>query len=262
MRILARPSLLPLMVALALLVPAPQVLARSTSLLPGAQVSYDFKTSLRYPLPNGTFYQAHDNRFTVDVKSVDESVVPGIIGYVETFTLYNDTAVDQSINGTTPFFDPYDNRTYAGNIGFYPFTYTDVASGSRTNLPVSISVRTPEGGTLTNINMVNVTVTRTSTRINVVVAVGFGQHVQPSFMEMSYDESTGVLLHGSANFSIGLTTRGFTYDLLSYTPGTPTPFPLVGYIMIGVFMVIAVAAAADWTLRGRRGRKKFKGVSR
>lgn len=245
-----------------------QVEGSKAGIIAGAQVTYDYKMSVGYLLPNNTYYmKTGDNRFTVNVLSIDNSHPPGIIGYVETFTLYNDTTVNESVNGTTPFFDPYDNMTYVGNIGFYPFMYTDVPTGSSANIPVSLTLQVQSNTSITNVNRINVTVSRASRQIIVNITMESGPQLPPSYTYLSYNASNGVLLYGKTDFTLLGADRGFVYTLSSYTPGSNTQgglplFPLIDYLAFGSFAGLAIVGITRLFFRDKRRGKRFKGVKR
>jgi hypothetical protein len=247
--------------------PVARVNASTPGITGGAEVTFDYRTSLGYPLPNGSYYlQTHDNQFTVNVASVDNSYPPGIITYKETFTLYNDTTVDQSVSGTTPFFDPYDNKTYVGSIGFYPFAYTDIAAGSIDNIPVSLAINGPTNVTSTTVNRINATVSRSGVNIIVNITVRSGSQLPLSHTNLNYNATNGVLLYGETDYALLGTDRRFVYTLSSYTPGSGAgdifTSSLGGYLTVGAFAAFAVVGISVLFFRGKHKGKKFKGVKR
>lgn len=100
----------------------------------GDRVTYDYTQTLVEPLPNGTTYrQAYVSRLTLDVLSVSNSGIPVSVDYTLGYTTYHNVTVTQTSSqgslNSTYLFDPYDNETYLGALGFFPFIYTDVAVG-------------------------------------------------------------------------------------------------------------------------------------
>ncbi|MGD0146892.1 MAG: hypothetical protein ABSB53_08615, partial [Nitrososphaerales archaeon] len=117
--------------AILLLTLAPGVaVARTMGISAGVSVVFSYQILTTYKTPNGNYTTTIDNQFTVDILEVNAS--RGEVWYTESINVFNSTTqtTGTPVSNTTTIFDPYDNESYLGNIGFYPFTYTDLLPGT------------------------------------------------------------------------------------------------------------------------------------
>jgi hypothetical protein len=225
----------------------------------GDTVSYTFNRTTSYPTPNGFHVNSSDNAFTVQILSVDNSKPPGQMGILETFSEYQNKTVTSNNTASviTPFFDPYDNASYVGALGFFPFTYTDVQAGSarlQFGLPVANS-----SSSINEAHDVNVTVTRTASTIVVNFTEKSGA-LPPSYNYIVYRSSDGVMTFGETKGTLFGETTVFDYYFVSLTKSTaPSNLPLLGYVFIGAFVAVGLFAVGSW-MRGRMKpkRREFK----
>ena len=245
-----------------LLVGLPAVQAVSTSVRPssigvqaGITITYDYVTTEGYPLPNGSStHSAEDSGFNIAVNSINGSAYPGVFTYTETFTKYNNATTMQAATGSTYIFNPYDNVTYLGALGFYPLIYTDVQSGTVERLKLVGSAITANG-TQRASQTVNASIGRSGDTIEVNYTETFAGNAL-TYNTLSFNATTGVLVHGASLVDFAFTERGFIYTLLSVQKSSnSTPWWLL--LLPLVFVVVIVAAVVDWgqhRLR-RRGKK-------
>lgn len=232
-----------------------EVHASSTGVQAGTTINYDYLTTLGYPLPNGSsVHYAQDSSFSIAVESINGSSSPKSFTYVETFTKYDNTATSQVASGSTYFFDPYDNVSYFGALGFYPLIYTDVPSGTVEGLKLVASATT-SNGTQRASQSVNASIGRSGGIIEVNYTETFAG-TSLAFNSLVYNATNGVLTHGETYVDFAYTTRGFIYTMLSIQT-TSTPIPLLLWLVPTAFAVVFVAALVDWGRRRmRRGGKK------
>ena len=247
---------------------APASFASTTFVRTGDRVTFNYSQALVEPLPNGSIYrQAYLSEFSIDVLGVSTSTVPGVITYTLSYSTYQNstvttTSVTASVNQTY-IFDPYDNMSYLGGLGFYPFIYTDVATGTKTQMPVTQLITGAPNGTITGTNRINVTVTRPSPYIDVNFTSKPGANTAPSDTFLRFNATNGVLLYGITKAQLLSFERDFTFTLDSYVQGPAPSIPLTLYLVGGSFAVVAIIAVADWAgllrRRTRTKRKEWKG---
>jgi len=237
-------------VALLLLVPTARGAAGGVQ--SGDVATYEYTQSLVNHLPNGSQYvQSYVSQFQVLVVSVNETGSPGVIGYVITFSeSMNVTTSQEGGVNFTEFFDPYDNQTYLGAIGFYPFIHPDLQAGSTRNLPVTMELTQGPNGTVRETTSVNVTVSRSGGYVTVNYTARSGSALQPSATFLKYNATDGVMDYGTTRVSLAGIDRDFTFDLQSYTQAPSPGIPVLAYVIAGSFITLAVVFAAD-RLRGR-----------
>ena len=222
----------------------------------GDSATYAYTQALVNHLPNGTAYtQSYVSEFEVLVVSVNDTVRPGVIGYIVSFTeAMNRTTSQAGGVNFTDFFDPYDNETYLGAIGFYPFIHTDLQPGSRNGLPVTVAITQGPNGTVTETNTVDVTVTRAGGFLTVNYTARAGTALQPSSTLLEYNATNGVLNYGTTRVLLAGIERDFTFSLESYTTAEPPGVPLLAYAIGGSFVLLAAVFVID-RLRGLRRRR-------
>ncbi len=253
---------------LLLLATVPPSYASTTPVRTGDRVTYNYSQALLEPLPNGTTYrQAYVSKFSIDILSVATSSVPGVIGYTLSYESYQNatvtqTAVTGGVNSTF-IFDPYDNQTYLGELGFYPFIYTDVASGSMKGLVVHQSITQGPSGTISGRNQINVTVTRPNSFIDVNFTAKSGTSTSPSTTFLRFNATSGVLVYGITKVNLLSLERDFIFQLDAYVQGPAPSIPVLAYVILGSFVAVVVLALLDragvFNRRGRVKRKEWKG---
>ena len=251
----------------AFLLAVPPSLTLTAGIHAGDLAAFEYVQSLITPLPNGTTsVQSYESRFTVLVVSINDTRPPGVISYVIAYSESMNTTTSRTggVN-FTDFFDPYDNQTYLGAIGFYPFVHPDLQPGSRENLPVTVAITQGPNGTVRETSTVNVTVGRTPTYAVVNYTARAGSALPPSTTLLKYNATDGVLAYGVTKVPLGEggIERDFTFRLESFTPARSPGFPLIGYAIGGSFAALAAVFVAD-RLRGRlrHGRTRKGGRGR
>jgi hypothetical protein len=189
------------------------------------------------------------------------------IGYVE-YTLRQDLIVNGAINATatlnnfTAIFNPFVNSTYLGNLGFSAFTYVNLPNGTK-NFPLTVSVAAPppwaRANATTPAQNMTASVVRTSKAIDVSYADVLSPGAAP-FAEaaMTFDPVSGVLTRLAVNTYIAGATKDFRYTLLSFRLITSPNYSLVGYIALGIVIVVVAAAVVSRPSRSKRKINKMR----
>ncbi|MGD0395402.1 MAG: hypothetical protein ABSB26_00645 [Nitrososphaerales archaeon] len=206
------------------------------------------------------------NQFTLDVLSVDTSAPVGEIGFRETLTIFNATTLGNPgvAKNTTAIFDPYDNDSYLALAGFYPFTYSNLATGSATDLEVDVPLAGGPGlnssGTVPA--SVNTTVTRSPGVILVKCVVKSDPKETPWHMGWRYNATTGLLINGTIEAAFFQTPRVLTYRLLGQSHSTPLDLSFAPYVAIAAAVLLVVYAAVKGKSRqekkAERMRRRFR----
>ena len=245
-----------------LIIPGP-VVANSVGFSTGDSLVFSYERYTTYATPNGNQTFISMNQFTVFINSINTTAKGGgVVGYSETIQEFNNSAVTNSTayENFTTIFDPYDNSSYLGNIGFYPFTYTDLTAGSVGNLGINVTTSgIPVGNgseSVSSIQRVNVTVARGPGLIYVnLTTIGYtGEH--PSQWAMQFNSTTGVLEYGKTTVNLISDIEGiYTYHLLSYIHQSPPAYQAyIPYIIVGAIVVVIVVSA----LAGRKSERQKK----
>jgi hypothetical protein len=234
--------------------------------VPNEKFVYSYTIFTTFETPNGNQSSTEDNTFTLGVLSTGDAEGVGAVAYSETITEVNGTyaSTPSAIENTTAVFDPYNNETYLGNIGFYPFTYTDLGAGSAEDLPVSLTITgTPEGD-VTGAQQVNATVARASGVIDVNFTIFTSAGTPPSLTVMRYNATNGVLIQGTTYTNFFSTEKNFIYELVSSTRAPTGIFntDVQVFIVSGLIVVVAVVAVWRITSTREKGRKKFASARR
>ncbi len=257
-----RTSVIAITLAVLLIVPG-SAAGRTIGLAAGDSADFSYKVYIVTSVSDigGVITYANalnfESQFTVNIVSVNMSSAIGDVGYRETVTEVNGTAVTATASAgynLTAIFDPYNNNTYLAQIGFWPFAYTDLAAGNATDLPVSLIL---SGGNITTpqkvVNRVNVTVFRNPGSIEANFTVS-APGSQPWWGLMQYNTTTGLLYNGTIRATAFGTTRLFTYQLLAYNHPTPLNLSFVPYV---VFVPIIIVIAF-YVLVNRKSHKQQK----
>jgi hypothetical protein len=228
-----------------LLAPGP-ALGRTTGLRPGYTAVYSYKIDTTYVTPFGNVTNTFYNEFTINIESVDTEANVGEVGYTLTVTIANSTevATDNVVSNFTTIFDPYDNRTYVGNIGFLPFVYTDLQAGPVRNLGVKWT--TPSyvnGSVVKEPGFIDVNFTIMSD-----LSGNYSSRVAKEALR--FNASTGLLESGYGAANIYSTVwRYGNYKLLSYTHQAGFS---VDPMIVAIALGIVAAALVVMVVVGRR----------
>lgn len=219
----------------------------------GDSMAFSYQIYTTYETPNGNVTNIQNNNFTVNIISVNQSAPHGEVGYTISVSEYNNTIeTNSSLTSPSPenfttVFNPYDNLSYLGNIGFWPFTYTDLKVGSVHNLGVNTVVtNVPSGNatlTLKTTQYFNATVARSPGQIDVnLTQIAYsGSHLTAYVVR--FNSTTGVLEYSKETTNlIGTIEKIFTYTLIRYTRPTPLNLWFAPYLAVAVVAVIAVLA--------------------
>jgi hypothetical protein len=204
----------------------------------------------------------------VSIVSVNLSASLGEFGY--TFTMLNINGTNQTasagpaaVNFTT-IFDPYNNLTYTGSIGFWPVIYTDVRAGSVKDVELNQTYTAPNpsgSGTMTYnaVQYFNATVTRANGIIDV------NMHILPllesnqtgSGLMMNFSATTGVLERMVDKVNVlSPIEEILTYNLVSFTQPASLNLSFVPYVLVAA--VVAVVAFELARRKPKAERKKAK----
>jgi len=229
---------------LILLFASPAAEARSSGLSRGDTLVFQYVIRTSFSTPNGNTTNVSVNQFSVNVLSINLSAPLGEVGYSETVTEFNNTQVStpSAVQNFTTIFDPYNNDTYIGNIGFYPFTYTDIRPGSTHGLNISLTITGSPAGNILGMQTVNASVTRSPSAIGINFTIQTSGAAPPSQNVMTFDATTGVLEHGVTYTHFFNVEKDFTYSLVSYAKGNPSSQDLIPYFLIGVAAVVVACA--------------------
>ena len=213
------------------------------------------------------------NLFTLDVLYLNRTGTIDAFAYRETIPVFNSSTLSTARVGQnlSAVFNPYDNNTYTGKLGFYPFTYTNLPSGSVRNLNVTVALLNYPGfnGTIQVTSKVNATVTRDPRYIYVNCIVAYPE-VKPFYMAMKYNATTGILYNMTVRASYLGTPQILTYQMSAYDHVAPTttllsyftnPYVFAG-IVVAVFAILVVYEAmhrkTGKAARAEHLKKRFK----
>ncbi|QQG49488.1 MAG: hypothetical protein HY247_04100 [archaeon] len=242
---------------------------RTMGIHPGdsAVFSYQLDTITEEPVGNTVVNHTDTviNQFVVSILSINTTKSIGEVGYRESVNVFNSTTAETPsiAQNLTAIFDPRDNRTYLGKIGFYPFTYIDLPAGSVYNLKVYVTIAGIPGspGSHTSVQLVNATVTRSLGTIDVRFTVIWDPKGRPWSADMQFSPVTGLLENGTLSAYFFQTTRVFTYHLVSYQKYAPIDYTLVGYVGIaalgGVLVYAVLTRKSSSEKKVERVRRKF-----
>jgi hypothetical protein len=249
-----RSSFLALLLLGLLLLPSP-ALARTAGVSASDSVVFDYTIFTTYATPNGNQSSTWLNQMSISIDSVSTSSALGEIQYTETINILNGTSVESpsAVSNVTAIFDPYDNRTYLGTIGFYPFTYTDLATGSAENLSVTLTITGTGTGDITGTQHVSSMVAKAPGYILINFTISSGSELPPALTVMRYNATTGVLIKGVTYTHYFGIEKIFTYDLVSYHH---VPSPDYTFVYFGLAAIIAIVAVVAILRRpSKRNRK-------
>lgn len=236
-----------------------------------AVYSYDILTT--YELVNGQNITESNlmNQFTLGIIALNTTL--GVVEYSDTVNVFNSTTLTSGVYATTgttetiapavnitTIFNPYNNDTYLGNIGFDPFTYTDIWNGTVKNLHLSAHA---SGLGYTSIivapQLVSASVLRTPESIDITFnQVAYEQPKNATFhTAMVFSPTTGMLLTGVTRGVLYGYTKVFTYRLLSFSTPPASYSYLLWDALLAIMAAIVVAVAAhEVSARGTRHERK------
>ena len=256
-----RGRLLGIAVVALLLLPGP-ALAKTVGFSVGDSMVFSYERLSTYATPNGNVTSVSMNQFTVVITSINASAPHGEVGYTETIQEFNNTVQTTSslYQNFTTVFDPYDNDTYLGNIGFYPFTYADLPDGSANNLGINVTltdVPIGNGSVVSSVQRINATVARSAGSIDVnLTTIGYTGE-EPSHWDMRFNSTTGILEYGRTTVNVISDIEGiYTYNLVSYTHHSSQNLSFLPYLAIAVVVVIAVVLVAQAVVGRKSPREK------
>jgi hypothetical protein len=245
----------------AILTLAMPVQARALAISPGDSLVYSYSILTTYATPNGNVSNTFTSQEQISILKVNTSAPLGEVGYTETLLNFNGTQETTSTSSSnfTTIFDPYNNLTYLGNIGFWPFIYTDVQAGSRRNLEISASYNNSTVTYHAN-QYVNASVARASGIIGVNVtllpSLARNSTAHPAIFRMHYNATTGVLKDYVEYANIfSIYEKIFTYRLVSYIHPAPPSYWFVTYVVVGAIAVVAAVA-----ILGRKSAAERRGA--
>jgi len=263
-----RSSLIAVSFAILLLAPGP-ALAVTATVAAGESAVYSYTILTTNKGPGGVnVTTSMPNQETVTVDNVSSAGNTEVVGYTLTVTEANGTTLNPPLVGTnyTSIFDPYNNLTYFAQpwIGFYPFTYPDLAPGFE-SIRLNITVTNVPGGSGTGtasvIDLVNATVTRSPGSIDVnftAVPQHYSGQAGRGLFVMKFDPVTGWLDSMTLTANALGVEKIFTYRLLSYTLSKPAP-NYSSYVWYVVIVAVAALVAYEVvTRKSRRERKKSR----
>jgi hypothetical protein len=200
------------------------VQATTVGISAGDSMVFLYQICTTYSTPSGNVTSTSNNQFTVNILSVNVSAPRGEVGYTESAIEFNNTVESSSSVTSTPenfttIFDPYDNLSYLSNIGFWPFTYTDLQVGSVRNL----NLKVPVSGTASYVMHINATVARNSGLIDVNLTLVAFAGAHPTVDVLRFNSTNGVLEYGRMTTNpVTNVEKVFIYKLLSFTQPTLT----------------------------------------
>jgi len=224
-----------------------------------AVFSYQIVSTTRSPfptLPNNT--NTFTSQFAVSVLSVNTSASLGYFTYTLTVEDVNGTTESTSnkASNATTFLEPWNNDSYLGVIGFYPFTYTDLPQGKWTDLEIYAPLTGIPGvnaSQSTAVQRLNASVARTSGLIKVNYTLYDLSDAIPIPTEMLFNASTGVLQHATTTANAFNVEKIFTYNLVSYDHPAKLDLSFLWYVALAAVIVFVVYNVA--TRKSRRERK-------
>lgn len=235
-------------VAVLLLMPGP-VGANTVGIAPGDSMTFAYQILTTYLAVGGNVTNIQNNQFTVNILSVNQSA--GDVGYTVSISEFNSTTeTNSSLTAPSPenlttIFNPFDNYSYLGNIGFWPFTYTDLKAGNATNLELDVTITgvpVANGSIAVHSRQhVNATVARSPGLIdvNLTILAFAGSH--PSTDALRFNSTTGVMEYSREDTDLFADIQKvFTYTLVSYTKPAPLNLWFVPVLAVAVIAIIAV----------------------
>ncbi len=259
---LNRRSFAALFVVACLLAAVP-VQASTAGIKPGDAMTFDYTILTTYSSPNGNVTDSTSTSFQVLVTSVNVTGSLGQFGYTESLLEFNTTVLQSgtSADNFTTFFNPYDNQSYTGNIGFWPVIYTDVKSGTIKDLELSETyTQNTTSGVATYVadEYVNATIWRSDGLIDLNMSLkvpsGSSTPLPAVQFRIQYNGTTGVMQSYAEYANIyGSVEKILSYNLVGFSETKLPSYNWVGYVVLAA--AIAVVAYAVVTRKSGREKK-------
>lgn len=189
---------------------------------------------------------------TISVTSVNLTAPIGYFEYTGEIANVTGGTVSSTLplKNSTTIFDPYDNDSYLGVLGFFPIIYTNVENGS-TSFQISPIVN----GTEQSAENVTVSVIRTAASIGVNFTVK-PLYETPWRSVNVFNATTGVLEKGDVYTNFFQVEKYFHYTLLNYSVA-PKPGPsYTPYLEL--LALVAIIALVAVTILRRKSRSERK----
>ncbi|MGP8057047.1 MAG: hypothetical protein ACLP9K_05565 [Nitrososphaerales archaeon] len=187
---------------------------------------------------------------TIQITSLNLTAPAGYFAYTGEIANVTGGTVSSSklLSNTSTIFDPYDNNSYLGLLGFFPVIYTNVLSGND-----SFQIAPTINGTKQSAENVTVWVIRTPTTIGVNFTVK-PFYETPWRSVNVFNATSGVLEKGAVYTNFFQVEKYFYYTLLSYAVAKPGP-SYTPYLELLALGVIAVLVAVTF-LRRKSGSER------
>ncbi len=263
---MSKSSLAVLMFVCCLLLSTP-VQADTAGIRPGTSFSYSYDIVTTYKSPNGNVTSETTAVFQISVTSVNTSGSVGQFGYTESVVSLNGTIASSGYPETnfSTIFNPYDNESYFGNLGFWPVINTDVQPGSVRNLVLSHSYTYYNGTVYKRYDadvLVNFTVSRSGGLIDVDLwerTLPVKAHQLPLVTRMEFNATTGVMT-GYAEYTnlFSIVEKEFFYNLVSISIPVKTNYTWVAYVALGFVAVVAAVGVVRRKSKQERKKERLK----
>jgi len=242
-----------LLVAPALTLAGGAATARTVGVAPGNTAVYSFWTHRTF---YGVTYSVNITQDvymneTIQITSLNLTAPSGYFSYTGEIANVTGGTVSSSLllRNTTTIFDPYDNNSYLGVLGFFPVIYTNVKTGND-----SFQIAPTVNGTKQSAENVTVSVIRTAATIGVNFTVK-PFYETPWRSVNVFNATSGVLEKGAVYTNFFQVEKYFYYTLLSYSVAKPGP-SYTPYLELLALGVIAVLVAVTVLRRRSRSEKK------
>lgn len=244
------------------------VQADTVGVKPGTSLSFNYDIITTYGTSNGNVTSETTANFLIGVTSVNTTGAVGQFGYTESVNTLNGTTESSTTPATnyTTIFNPFNNDTYFGNLGFWALIDTSVQTGARTGMVLSHSYSYYNGSTYTNYNadvLANVSVVRDRGLIemNLSEIPDTANYTKlPVITRAKFNATTGVLISYTEYANIySIVEKIFYYNLVSFSePATPASYLWVAYVVVGLVAAIAVVQVARRKPKEARKRARVK----
>ena len=233
--------------------------ARTLGVQANDSFTFSYEVFTTYATPNGNQSSTQANQLSLSVLWTNTAATLGEVAYSELITEVNGTTVSapSAVQNTTTVLDPYNNDTYLGNIGFYPFTYTDLNAGSADDLPISLTVGNTPSGDLTGAQSVNATVARGPGTISVNFSIFSSGSVPPAQTVLVYNATTGVLVHGTTYTHFFDVEKNFIYTLIASSTPPAGIFNADVQVLLVASAIVVVAVVVVWRVTSSTGKRKY-----
>ncbi len=223
------------------------VQAHTAGIVPGDSMTYSYSIFTTYATPNGNISSTSTVGEQIDVLTVNTAGSLGDFGYSLNVISLNETAITNSteVKNLTTIFNPFDNLTYTGNLGFWPVIYTDLSPGSVTNLELNETSNDYNGSgyfTVSTAYHINASLAKSAGLIDVnmsITPLPVNYEIPPASFYMRYNATTGVMESMKQVTEIEV-EKVFTYTLVGFSTPPPNYTYLVGYAAVVLVAVVGV----------------------